>query len=296
LKLLALSSFNHTAGRRFLPFGITTISKWLGDYFESYDSRGFTMRHTTLVSTTIIPCLCATAFIAAPASATPVGVGQLQFGGTPIAMTSGSGVGNDGYYMNTTTGPGAKQLLIGIKAHEYRNGNNPAGTSTVSSLYGGGSWLNVNGTTGAYTGFTGVSTVDVPSWWAGLPANSAMKWGFTWSITLDGARPAAGAISMNMQITRPNGQVSTIVTSQDVGTDFSAGNMAWQQNWNVGYLAGCSGQANDVGDWKIKITAFSGETTYGQQEITVTANAIPAPGAAALIGLAGLVAGRRRRN
>jgi MYXO-CTERM domain-containing protein len=165
----------------------------------------------------------------------------------------------------------------------------------VSSLYGGGSWLNVNGTTGAYTGFAG-QAVDRPSWWAGFPANSATSWGFTWSITLDGLRPAAGAISMNMQITRPNGQVSTVVASQDVGTDFSAGNMAWQQNWNVGYLAGCSGQANDVGDWKIKITAFSGETTYGQQEITVTANAIPAPGAAALIGLAGLVAGRRRRN
>jgi MYXO-CTERM domain-containing protein len=101
---------------------------------------------------------------------------------------------------------------------------------------------------------------------------------------------------MNMQITRPNGQVSTVVASQDVGTDFSAGNMAWQQNWNVGYLPGCSGQANDVGDWKILITAFSGETTYGQQAIIVTANAIPAPGAAALVGLAGAFMGRRRRN
>ena len=29
LKLLTLSYFNHTAGRRFLPFGITAISKWL---------------------------------------------------------------------------------------------------------------------------------------------------------------------------------------------------------------------------------------------------------------------------
>ena len=29
LKLLTLSYFNHTAGRRFLPFGITAISIWL---------------------------------------------------------------------------------------------------------------------------------------------------------------------------------------------------------------------------------------------------------------------------
>ncbi len=98
---------------------------------------------------------------------------------------------------------------------------------------------------------------------------------------------------MSMLITRPNGQVSTVVTSQDVGTDFSAGNTAWQKNWNVGYLAGCSGQANDIGDWKIKISTFSGATVYGEQEITVTAT--PAPGALALLGVAGLVGGRRRR-
>jgi MYXO-CTERM domain-containing protein len=182
--------------------------------------------------------------------------------------------------------------LIGIKAHEYRNGNNPAGSSTVSSLYGGGSWLNVNGTTGAYTGFAG-EAVNKPSWWADYPPNSATSWGFTWSITLDGARPAAGAISMNMLITRPNGQVSTILSGWDVGTDFGVGNTAWQQNWNVGYLAGCGGQANDIGDWKIKITAFSGDTVYGEQEIVVTAT--PAPGALALLGLAGIAGGRRRR-
>jgi len=34
LKLLTLSYFNHTTGRRFLPFGITAISKWFGDYLS----------------------------------------------------------------------------------------------------------------------------------------------------------------------------------------------------------------------------------------------------------------------
>jgi hypothetical protein len=250
--------------------------------------------------------LAATAIITAPVSATPIPpastFGQLSYNNTPIAMTSGTGVGNDGYYMNTTAGPGAQQLLIGIKAHEYLNGNNPAGTSTVSS-YGnsvGGSWLNVNGTTGAYTGNAG-EAVNKASWWSAFPANSATNWGFTWSITLDGARPAVNAISMNMLITRPNGQVSTILSGWDVGTNFynpgtttpSASNTAWQQNWNPGYLAGCGGQASDLGDWKIKITAFSGATVYGEQEITVTA--IPAPGALALLGVAGLAGGRRRR-
>ena len=237
--------------------------------------------------------LAATAFIAAPVSAQS-SFGQLTYGGSAIPMTSGTGVGNDGYRMNTSAGPGSTQLLIGIKAHEYANGNMPAGSSVVSS-YGnsiGGPWLNINGTTGAYTGIAG-EAVNKASWWSAFPANSATSWGFTWSITLDGARPAAGAISMNMLITRPNGQVSTILSGWDVGTDFSAGNMAWQQNWNPGYLAGCGGQANDLGDWKIKITALSGATVYGEQEITVTAT--PAPGALALLGVAGLAGGRRRR-
>ena len=235
--------------------------------------------------------LAATAFIAAPVSAQS-SFGQLTYGGAPIAMTSGTGVGNDGYRMNTSTGPGSTQLLIGIKAHAYGNGNMPESAQTVSSLSGGGSWLNINSGTGAYTGIAG-QAVNRPGFWAGFPANSALSWGFTWSITLDGARPAANAISMNMLITRPNGQVSTILTGWDVGTDFSAGNMAWQQNWNPGYLSGCSGQANDLGDWKIKITALSGATVLGEQEINVTAT--PAPGALALLGVAGLAGGRRRR-
>ena len=34
LQSLSLSYFNLTAGRRFLPFGITAISKWFGDYLS----------------------------------------------------------------------------------------------------------------------------------------------------------------------------------------------------------------------------------------------------------------------
>jgi len=257
------------------------------------------MIRNATISSIGMSVLAATAFIAAPVSAQS-SFGQLQYNGTPIAMTSGTGVGNDGYRMNTSAGPGAQQLLIGIKAHAYGNGNMPESAQTVSSLSGGGSWLNIDGSTGAYTGIAG-QAVNRAGWWAGFPPNSATSWGFTWSITLDGVRPASGAISMNMLITRPNGQVSTILSGWDVGTNFyttgtttpNPANPAWQQNWNVGYLAGCGGQASDLGDWKIKISTFSGSTNYGEQEITVTAT--PAPGALALLGVAGLVGGRRRR-
>ena len=106
---------------------------------------------------------------------------------------------------------------------------------------------------------------------------------------------------MNMLITRPNTQVSTVLSSWDVGTNFyyngtttpNPGNPAWQNNWNVGYLTGCGGQASDVGDWKIRISVFSGSNMIGEQEITVTAT--PAPGALALLGVAGLIGARRRR-
>jgi len=246
------------------------------------------MIRNATISSIGMSVLAATAFIAAPVSAQS-SFGQLQYNSTPIAMTSGTGVGNDGYYMNTTTGPGPAQLLIGIKAHEYRNGNMPAGSSTVSSLYGGGSWLNIDSGSGAYTAIAGVA-VNKPNWNPAAPS-----WGFTWSITLDGARPAVGAISMRMLITRPDSQVVTVVASQDVGTNFAGTDMAWQQNWNLGYLGVFGGgvDANTVGDWKIKISTFSGATVYGEQEITVTAT--PAPGALALLGVAGLVGGRRRR-
>ena len=253
------------------------------------------MIRNATISSIGLSVFAATAFIAAPVSATPTPpastFGQLSYNGTPIAMTSGTGVGNDGYYMKNTAGPSSTQLLIGIKAHEYRNGNMPAGSTTVSS-YGdsvGGSWLNIDGTTGAYTAIAGVAA-NKPSWNPNAPS-----WGFTWSITLDGARPAVGAISMRMLITRPDSQVVTVVASQDVGTNFGPTDMAWQQNWNLGYLGVFGGgvDANTLGDWKIKISTFSGATVYGEQEITVTAT--PAPGALALLGVAGLVGGRRRR-
>ena len=274
-------------------FGDVTPARECGPITGSLPRIEIAMIRNATISSIGMTVLAATAFIAAPVSAQS-SFGQLTYGGSAIPMTSGTGVGNDGYRMNTSAGPGSTQLLIGIKAHEYANGNMPAGSSVVSS-YGnsiGGSWLNINGATGAYTGIAG-EAVNKASWWSAFPANSATSWGFTWSITLDGARPAAGAISMNMLITRPNGQVSTILSGWDVGTNFGTGNMAWQNNWNVGYLAGCGGQASDLGDWKIKITALSGGTVYGEQEITVTAT--PAPGALALLGVAGLVGGRRRR-
>ena len=267
-------------------FGDVTPARECGPITGSLPRIEIAMIRNATISSIGMSVLAATAFIAAPVSAQS-SFGQLTYGvspstQTPIAMTSGTGVGNDGYYKNTTTGPGAQQLLIGIKAHEYRNGNMPAGSSTVSSLYGGGSWLNIDSGTGAYTAIAGVAAVTI---YPGAPS-----WGFTWSITLDGERPASGLMYTRMLITRPDSQVVTVFSGYDANTSG-----IWQQNWNIVYLGvfGNGVDANTVGDWKIKIAAYSGATVYGEQEITVTAT--PAPGAIALLGVAGLAGGRRRR-
>ena len=230
-------------------------------------------------------------YVAAALSVAPAfaGFGQLSFLGTPIPMTAGTGVGNDGYYFSQSSSPQGT-LLVGIKAHEYRNGNNPAGTSTVSSLPNGGSWLNLD-SQGRYTALAGVA-VDKPVWNPNAP-----RWGFTWSITLDGARPTVGAAVASMTITRPDGVPVALFSGLDAGGNFGGdpANPIWQNNWNLGYLGvfGNGVDANTLGDWKIRIDVSFAGTSLGSQEITV--NVVPAPGALALLGVAGLSRPRRRR-
>ena len=262
-------------------FGDVTPARECGPITGSLPRIEIAMIRNATISSIGLSVFAATAFIAAPVSAQS-SFGQLTYGGTPIAMTSGTGVGNDGYRKNTSAGPGSSQLLIGIKAHAYGNGNMPESAQTVSSLPGGGSWLNIDSGTGAYTAIAGVAAVTI---YPGAPS-----WGFTWSITLDGERPASGLMYTRMLITRPDSQVVTVFSGYDANTSG-----IWQQNWNIVYLGvlGNGVDANTVGDWKIKIAAYSGATVYGEQEITVTAT--PAPGALALLGVAGLAGGRRRR-
>lgn len=175
---------------------------------------------------------------------------------------------------------------------------NPAGTSTESQYGGsglttGGSWLNINQSTGAYTANAGAAQ-NKPTWANAYP--DMTRWGFTWNVSVDGAKAAAGTASMRMIITRPDNVAVTVLSAQDIGSDISPGTAAWQQNWNLGYLGvmGNGVTAATLGDWKIKIEVFSGATTLGAQEITVTA--VPAPGALALLGLAGAVGRRRNRG
>ncbi len=213
--------------------------------------------------------------------------GQLSYNGSPIALTVGTGIGNDGFFMNTSQ-QSFGELTIGLKAHEYYSNNNPAGASTQSSLAGGGSWLDIDAN-GAYTGYAGVAQYH-PAWNPNAP-----RWAFTWSVSAQGARPTVGLASMSMVITRPDNVEVNVVPSFDIGAALSNGEPIWQNSWNLGYLGvfGNGVDATTVGAWKVRISVFDSVGSLGSQEITI--NVIPAPGAVALIGLAGLV-GRRRRS
>lgn len=86
-------------------------------------------------------------------------------------MTCRKGVGNDGHSSSSCPGS-AGSLNIGIKVHECRNSNIPAGSITQSGLSGGGTWLNLDGQRRCTT-FAGVA-VNKPSWNPAAPS-----WGFT---------------------------------------------------------------------------------------------------------------------
>lgn len=236
--------------------------------------------------------------VAACAAVSLTNLAMADFGLIPVAMTSGTGVGNDGYF-NNTFDTGYAFVNIGIKAHEYRNGNMPAGSSTVSSVSGGGSWLNVDAQS-RYTALPGVA-VNKPSWNPAAPS-----WGFTWSISCDNGgstwgQPATGHYLASMVITRPDSVAVNVFTDVDAGSVFGGDptNKVWQNNWNLGYLGvfGNGVDANTVGEWKIRVSVkeIQPDTSVnfaGAQEITV--NVVPAPGAFALVGLAGMAARRRR--
>ena len=88
----------------------------------------------------------------------------------------------------------------------------------------------------------------------------------------------------------------------DLNGNFTGGAIdpAWQNAWNVGFgFFSSQGSVTEVGNWNINLQVFDrtvgdGYTSLvGQQAINV---AVPAPGAIALLGAAGLLGSRRRRS
>jgi hypothetical protein len=230
--------------------------------------------------------------------------GTLTYGGTtPISYTVGTGgganIGNDGYqYSNHSSTSG--EVTIGLKAIAWQGANFDLTTDvSYSSHAGGGSWLNTD-SAGAYLAGAGVATETRVNGGPIVPySGTNARWSFVWSATVGGARPVSGLYNMRMIV---DGTAAGALSMDlgDLSANFSgASDPVFQNAWNVGWsFMSSAGSVNDIGNWNIKIQVFNsaigdGYTSQvGEQAINVL---VPAPGALALLGVAGLTGGRRRR-
>ena len=241
--------------------------------------------------------------------------GVLNYNGTPggnIPFTVGNAaaIGNDGYTFSNHTS-GASQVTIGLKAIAWQGANfnldsqANGGDITYSTVTAGGSWLNRDGA-GTYLAATGAATQTRDGSGNIVAYTGALRsrWSFVWNASQDGVRPAAGLFNLRMVIDGPAAGVLSMDLG-DLSTDFNpphpttgALDPKWQNAWNSGFgFLSSAGTVYEYGNWNIKLQVFDAASGYtslvGEQAINVLA--VPAPGALALLGVAGLAGGRRRR-
>jgi MYXO-CTERM domain-containing protein len=239
--------------------------------------------------------------MAASAGASPATqFGQLSWGsGNIIPFNVGNQLGNDGFTFSNHAF-GASTVTIGLKAIPWQGTNFDPSAYTVSSNPNGGAWLNRDAA-GNYIAAPGLATQTRDGSGNVIPYNGSprARWAFNWSATLDGAKPTtAGQLYLRMIVDGTSTSAPLSMDLGDLSSNFAnASDPAYQNSWNVAFnfLSG-QGSVNDEGIWNIKIQVFSDSgytSAVGEQAINV--GVVPAPGAIALLGLAGLSV-RRRRN
>ena len=222
-------------------------------------------------------------------------------GSTPISRVwPGSGLSDNTnfVYTNTDIGtPGAAEwLTIGLRSSAYYGAPNEIpsyiGNNTFQVDAGSTLWAPASGdpTPPAYA--------------------SAPRWGFNWNISVNGSRDASALSGLywSIRIVGPanTGNWGTLAAGGAV--DSNAALNAWQLGFSyfalnsaqsgqpAGLWDGLNFNPNTLGDYQFTIAVRDGSATgaiVGQTSMTVSV--VPAPGALALLGVAGLSAGRRRR-
>ena len=258
------------------------------------------MRTQTFISSMV--GVVAAAALAGSASAD---FGVLNYNsGTNIPFTVGNAaaVGNDGYTFSNHTS-GASQVTIGLKAIAWQGANfDLTNDITYSTVAAGGSWLNRNGA-GTYLAATGAATQtrDGSGNIVAYTGDLRSRWSFVWNASQDGVRPAAGLFNLRMIVDGPAAGALSMDLG-DLSGNFQGGatDPKWQNAWNSGFnFLTSAGTVYEYGNWNIKLQVFSASgdgytSLVGEQAINVMA--VPAPGVAALLGLAGAFGNRRRRN
>ena len=232
--------------------------------------------------------------------------GSIAGGNIPFTVGNAAAIGNDGYTFSNHTS-GASVVTIGLKAIAWQGANfDLTNDITYSTVAAGGSWLNRDGA-GTYLAATGAATQTRDGSGNIVAYTGALRsrWSFVWNASQDGVRPAAGLFNLRMVIDGPAAGVLSMDLG-DLSTDFNpphpttgALDPKWQNAWNSGFsFLSSAGTVYEYGNWNIKLQVFSASgdgytSLVGEQDINVLA--VPAPGALALLGVAGLAGGRRRR-
>ena len=245
------------------------------------------------------------ALTAAAAAVPPQSFGTLSYpsaGGTPISWTwpiSGLSDNTNFVYTNSNIGSGGTDswLTIGLRAHAYYGAPNAIpsyiGNSTFEVDAGSSLWAPAAGD-------------PVPPAYANAP-----RWGFSWNISVDGSRSASALSGLywSMRIVGPGstGNWGTLAAGGAIGPNDALN--AWQLGYS--YFAvnsantpgvstpslwdGLNFNPNTLGNYQFEIAVRKSQYGPIVGSTAMTVSVVPAPGAIALLGLAGLST-RRRRN
>ncbi len=217
-------------------------------------------------------------------------------GSTPISWDLNQVNDNSGF-IYTNTAVGSSWLTIGLRASNYY-GVNEAPVYTGNSTYQ------------VQAGQTAPSSATT-GWFP-----TAARWGVRWSVSMDGARsnaalsglwwsiridsPTAGAnwgtLSAGMVDlgNEPESPEGLAINSWTPSFDFLGLNSA-SFGAPAGLWNGLAFNPNTQGDYTFRIEVRQGQfgSVLGSTDMTVSV--VPAPGAIALLGVAGFVGGRRRK-
>lgn len=265
------------------------------------------MRHGCFIA------MAGSAALSASALAVPTqSFGTLSYpaaGGTPISWTwplSQTTDNTNFVFTNTNIGSGGtdKWLTIGLRANAYYGAPNTTpsyiGNNTFQADAGASLWAPASG-------------APVPDAYANAP-----RWGFSWNISVDGSRSASALSGLywSMRIVGPgsSGNWGTLAASGPIGANDALN--AWQLGFNFFPLSsgatpispaspsgpfypanlwdGLNFNRDTLGDYQFEIAVRAAPTGTILGSTTMTVSVVPAPGAIALLGVAGFASRRRR--
>ena len=228
------------------------------------------MRNKTFISSMV--GIAAAAAVAGSANAAFYSFANLSYSGS---------VTNTGGLATTTSGPDLEAV------------GSPSGTggSWASGRYLEGKW----GTSSVAVGSGSATLTSQPAGQFGLQGTASMRWAFDNPQDLTGLIMRLNVTSAPTSIGAGGGQLTVQVFSDAAGTQnlqgFSYNSFTTTGNTDFVFTDSLAGARSIVITWQANPNSTGSSLTLG----AIQYNGVPAPGALALLGAAGLVGARRRR-